>query len=694
MPRNKTRPSQRDRRRTPASQSVPKSLKHRKKGTNPSEKRTGSDANRELRREGSLVTPAKNSKRGPSSRQRTGSLPSRSGLTPAPAATSKPGALRAAARELFADVMVARNLPVPTGFGAHIEAQDQARLLYDDFIRRASRSVRSSMTKPGLDLDTLMEVIRDGGIAGSSATDPRDSGQGDGCMRHCRFIGAATTEKCAREPHSIVSICSPDARQSGDCRFTLCFDAAELGEQIRAFRLSGRKRMPNPALADGTLNPEVLQRELDEDTVDNLEWQVRLAEARGALGAASVSAADHYVLTGVVLPAMMRYMKSYRPVEAGVRLYKRFTPAMIQNALARTGNAVLHLLDNPWLSSLALIVTKTIRTLSCFVAFGIRKEDQQQLYDSIMAVADPGRSRPIMAALVTIVIRALACVHNIMSLNFGECIGSVIHTVAISIPMWVVSFAKSVVMDVLRGLGGPMKMIVDSLDSWHTTLTTSNVFGIGSLLTQVTSVFSGETSVNDAIHKMWTDVKRDHSISGLVTGLGDDFKRFYDNSAFTVTSGIMLFISRRIGADVAMRWLDTLQLLVPIVKPVRDLVEVAVRSIEAHSPGIRVSLHRVIFFVLESSAMMENLRVVRELIQNLVVVMECAGAFLLNKLMSMAGIAIPFASDYHCCSSGLLSLLKTHEKTIAAIDADKIVARASARTEGAKPKVNKGWFRR
>ncbi len=198
---------------------------------------------------------------------------------------------RQAIRELFDDIRLAQGCSVPTGFMARENEKKSAKLLWSDFLRNASHQVCSVTTTHDVSLETLMASIKDG----FPVPDPRDDDADKVlCTRRCRFVGAASAATCDADPDSIVRICSPDPDPMGHCAYTLSFDATELGEQIRVFRASGRARMPNLALRNKELNPELLRVELDKDTVDALEWQVQLARERAVLRQTEISSTDHY----------------------------------------------------------------------------------------------------------------------------------------------------------------------------------------------------------------------------------------------------------------------------------------------------------------------------------------------------------------------------------------------------------------
>jgi hypothetical protein len=218
------------------------------------------------------------------------------------AATTEPGRLRAAlqlVRDLAEDVQTVRG-----GKGAGASGDASPPPLWDDFTRRAAVAVRMYRPTSHTTLEELMRVV-DRATLGDLADDVRVRKDATFCARQCHFVGArANAERCTDDPGEVVSLCSPDPTAQGDCRLTLCFDATELGEQIAAFRRSGRTTMPNPALADPKLNRDLLRPELDTETVEALEWQVALARERSALRTAALQAGERGLLLGIVLPAL------------------------------------------------------------------------------------------------------------------------------------------------------------------------------------------------------------------------------------------------------------------------------------------------------------------------------------------------------------------------------------------------------
>ncbi len=100
---------------------------------------------------------------------------------------------------------------------------------------------------------------------------------------------------------------------------------------------------------------------------------------------------------------MARYLESTKPVQIAVRLYKRFTPTFLHNAFGWVGYAMMHILDDLRLSTLAFVLTKGLRTLGCYLAFGIPKKEKDILLDAILNAIDPQKHSPYLFAFGTLV---------------------------------------------------------------------------------------------------------------------------------------------------------------------------------------------------------------------------------------------------------------------------------------------------
>ncbi len=88
-------------------------------------------------------------------------------------------------------------------------------------------------------------------------------------------------------------------------------------------------------------------------------------------------------------------------------------------------------------------------------------------------------------------------------------------------------------------------------------------------------------------------------------------------------------------------------------------------AIQRATPGVTVSFHQVLLFLMESGVVIETAKLAIEIVQNVVALFQCLGAYLLNHLSVLAGKGVPWESDWHCCSAGLLEELRTHRKASA-----------------------------
>ena len=284
------------------------------------------------------------------------------------------------------------------------EPPPSTRLLWDRWRREATERLRTVRPHRGTTLGGLMRALED------PTLDHRRSP--DFCTRHCRFLGRATARRCKRQPWSVVSLCAPDAWSEG-CTLTLCFDADELEGLLRPAPDEGGS-VPNPAVALAPDLAPLLRAELDADSAAALRWQIALARERRLGGRLAVSPGERDLLVGIVLPFLGSWVMSARPARLVVNLYRRWTPAFVQRALGRAGDALLFVLENPLLSTLSVLLAKVLRAYLCHVLTGggtggwvrrLHTAFRQELDQAIQNV-------PLLGALADLVFHVINCLNG------------------------------------------------------------------------------------------------------------------------------------------------------------------------------------------------------------------------------------------------------------------------------------------
>lgn len=577
---------------------------------------------------------------------------------------------REAMRELFDDIRTARDFSYKKGYMARFEKQDRAKKLWSTFLRETTHELRTMQVSPDVDLQTLMATVEKGEIAADPRENPLDTARGN-CLRHCRYVGKANAEKCIRDPSSIVSICAPDPRAdagSVGCRFTLCFDAEELGRQIDEFHASGRKTMRNPAWNQPGLDRSQLRPELDADEVATLQWQVALAKERAGLHEAMIDAGDRHVLTGIVLPAMVRYLRETGPVDFMVRLFRGITPTVVQNlftkAMNKTGNALLFLLDNTFLSSIAFIVTKAVRTLVCYAALGFEKDQLDILQNLILKTVDPERHHPILSAVVRVVITGSRCAVAGMTGAWAMCIGSSFRLLETSLPRAMWNWATNLTTGVFAYIGGPLTSIGDSIRRVSTVYGQEGLIaGAGYGFNAVWVSIFGNMMLTDKEVEANAIKDEESRLEGFTKDLYDDFSSFYVSFTYAVTAGILLWLARHVCMDEILRWLRVVARVNPAMTAAVATLETVSAAVRKANPGEFLSLHRCILFVLEFPGMLLNLGTVIETVTSLVSLLRCASVLLAGFVGRIVGIERfkGLDNNSNCCTKTLLDAWKKYD---------------------------------
>jgi hypothetical protein len=159
----------------------------------------------------------------------------------------------------------------------------------------------------------------------------------------------------------------------------------------------------------------------------------------------------------------------------------------------KTGSALLFLLDNTFLSSIAFIVTKAMRTLVCYAALGIEREKLSILSELALKAIDPERHFPLLSAVVRIVVAGAECVVSGLTLSLGLCFGEVYHFLTNVLPRSVWNFTTNLTTDIFEYIGGPLAWIGGSIQNISTVYGQDGlVTGAECTLTEVWySIFGG-----------------------------------------------------------------------------------------------------------------------------------------------------------------------------------------------------------
>lgn len=419
--------------------------------------------------------------------------------------------------------------------------------------------------------------------------------------------------------------------------------------------------MHNPAWNHPGLDRSQLRPELNADEVATLQWQVALAKERAGLRDTVINAEDRHVLIGVVLPAMVRHLRNTGPVGFMVRLFRGISPAAVQKwftkAMNKTGSALLFLLDNTFLSSIAFIVTKALRTLVCYAALGIQREQLDILRELAIKSIDPERHHPILSAVVRIVVASSQCVVAGLTGSIGLCIGKSFNLSTTVLPRAVLNWETNVTSDVFEYLGGPLAMMGRSIQNISTVYGQDGLItGAGYTLNEVWySIFGGiamSASEVDAIEKKREELR----LSGMTGDLINDFKTFHTSFTYAVTGGILLWVARYINIEEVFRWLSVVSRLIPGVDAVVASLETVVTAVRKVNPAEFVSLHRCILFIIEFPGMLRNIGTVIETVHTLISLFRCGSVVLAGIIRRILGIPgfENLNRDADCCTQTLI----------------------------------------
>jgi hypothetical protein len=225
-----------------------------------------------------------------------------------------------------------------------------------------------------------------------------------------------------------------------------------------------------------------------------------------------------------------------------VNVYRSYTPSFVRRLLARAGNAVLQLLEHPWLNTLALLLTKTLRTLLCLWTFGLEAAQWERVRDSILGLVDPGRHFPILSALLDTIGVLLGCLRDVLpTLDVFSCAGRLAGHVGLGLPKKLVLLLTNATSGLLGSVGGPLRgvaLCVDSLGSLLTGYAGGSVSLTGLLGIFVNTVTMGAyvSDREDAAETLEAGaaVTMAHPMYAV-------FQDFYKSSAQDLTAGVVLW---------------------------------------------------------------------------------------------------------------------------------------------------------
>lgn len=283
--------------------------------------------------------------------------------------------------------------------------------------------------------------------------DPRQQRQPDFCDSACLLVGAARDDPtlCSREPWRIVSMCALDWTSSPDqpCGTTVCFEATELAAYLASAAAAGGA-VRNPLLQDPVAVEALRQRGLLDEVREHLSDATVEALRSGSLfrcqrpgrpvadrpGGRAPRRAQRRALRPGPLPADAAHPPRHRrPADEargqgarrGAAAPHRLAleavdpPARatiiimcpchqwMRRVLMLPANAVLFVLNHPYLSTVALMLTKVVRMVLCLVTFGVTQDEWKALMRSVLDAVDPRGHFPMFTSLLGMVGVMLEC---------------------------------------------------------------------------------------------------------------------------------------------------------------------------------------------------------------------------------------------------------------------------------------------
>ena len=523
------------------------------------------------------------------------------------------------------------------------KAGDENLMPSVQFYRRFTQNAVVAIRKVPVDVDlTLEDVLREALTAGKGA--PRK------VCDHCTYIGRCTAAMCAKEPDRIVRICAPDAATA--CRATLCFDAVELQEYLETQRSSDMDPIPNPAIALGVssgalLNVDDLETHLDKQAEQVLRWQVDMWKEVGQLqGDTQLDPVEYGFLRAIVLPSIHKRITNFTETSFVGRWW-RMTPELIKKALRIPANALLYLMDHPWVTWLALWVAKILRFVWCLSVFGVDAAQMKAIKARIRDVLSLSYQFPFIGTIVDTIGTLLDC---FMNGNLMTC-----------------TFMPLMIGErIMKGMRTQFfGMVTDSISAMGKT------FGVGKGFSKIVDLqfmllqddnFS--LSFIDIMKYAWdrTGVNEMITSNLYVQPLHREIRNLYNFTAYHLALGTGLWVMRHLPLGHLFKVFDMVAMFVPPLAASRAGLEMAIGSLLKKRQQLdeNSTIHAVVVAMVNDVSFVQQVTVFLDLISVFGNLLGCGVIALLRRFPGPWSFMAE--SPAACCTDSILSDLKFAKK--------------------------------
>jgi hypothetical protein len=284
--------------------------------------------------------------------------------------------------------------------------------------------------------------------------------------------------------------------------------------------------------------------------------------------------AQHWTLSPMkigpmlVPPALAQHILQFHTSAMIVRLFRQYTPAFVRKALRYAGNTLMFLLKHPWLNTLALLITKSLRMVLCLAAFGIEDTEWTAIKVELLGVAQPERRYPILNAVLDIAGHLLGCIRDTVGGAFLSCADRLAELGLIGIPIWIVHLMIHTCLLILRAMG-PIGVTMADGASYGIAVI-GDAYGLYKTATW-TSAWRLATRIIELVSKNNYTVDKGVAIvdtngrmvTGMLQPLQTIFREFYTSTNMQMSTGILLWIMRRIPADAFMNGFSVFWAMIP-----------------------------------------------------------------------------------------------------------------------------------
>ena len=322
------------------------------------------------------------------------------------------------------------------------------------------------------------------------------------------------------------------------------------------------------------------------------------------------------------------------------------TPEMIKKALRIPTNALLYLMDHPWVTWLALWVAKILRFVWCLSIFGVDAEQMVRIKARIRDILSLSFQFPFIETITNIIGTVLDCVVN----------GNLITCMSAPVSMgW--SLGKGTAMQMLG-------LVTDGIAMMEKTT------GIG-MTKYIDPIFTTvrDGSLMNLMKACWlgtgyTEMMNNVSTDMYMQPLHREIRNLYHFTGYQLSLATGLWVLRKLPLAAVFQVFDAVIMFVPALAVKRIALETAVRAL-LKTQKQNSTLHDAIIAMIHDVSFLQQLSVFFDLISVFGNLLGCGVIALMRRFPGPWSFLAE--SPAACCTDSILNdlqFVKKHTKSL------------------------------